>query len=87
MLDKSDHRRLLQSVREIRPIVKEAIQFTPFVEEHNAQLSQNLLKYEEQMISTFYKFGVLYCKDNQNDENEMYSNRKYPSLSPLILVD
>lgn len=83
VIEKSDHRILLQSVREIRPIAKD-IQFTPFAgEEHNKQLSQHLLKYEAQMISTYYKFGVLYCKDNQTDENEMYSNRTYRNLAAL----
>ena len=42
-----------------------------------------LLRYEEkQMPQRNYKFGVLYCKQNQTNENEMYGNLDQESSKP-----
>lgn len=41
------------------------------------ELRNAMIKYEKQEIITQYKFGVLYVKDKQTNENEMFSNSKY----------
>jgi signal-induced proliferation-associated 1 like protein 1 len=35
---------------------------------------EQLLKLDEQVLTTTYKVGVLFCKDNQSSEQEMYNN-------------
>jgi hypothetical protein len=35
---------------------------------------EDFAKFEAQLRVTRYKFGVLYCDDNQTDENDIYSN-------------
>jgi len=40
------------------------------------------MKYEDQVICTNYKFGILYCKDGQGGEREMYNNGTHDSLPP-----
>lgn len=37
-------------------------------------LSSKLLEFEKQDIVTRYKFGLLYVREGQKDENEMFSN-------------
>ena len=39
-----------------------------------AELCQELVRFEEQLITQSYKFGVLYVKHGQRDENEMFRN-------------
>ncbi len=38
------------------------------------QIKDRLLKYEDQIVRTVYKFGVLYCKEGQIVEDDMYCN-------------
>lgn len=33
-----------------------------------------LLKMEQKLLSKGYKFGILYCKQGQTEENDMFSN-------------
>ena len=40
-----------------------------------------LIQYEASNIITKYKFGVLYVKPGQKDENEFYSNGKQNNTS------
>lgn len=37
-------------------------------------IKDRLLKYEDQIVRTVYKFGVLYCKEGQTEEDDMYNN-------------
>jgi len=37
-------------------------------------LPGKLVRYEQQIVRTVYKFGVLYCKEGQVDEDDMYNN-------------
>lgn len=46
-----------------------------FVQVENQDIIADLVKYEEQIsIMKKYKFGVLYVKDGQVAEDDMYSN-------------
>lgn len=45
-----------------------------FTETNHPDLPQRLVDYEAQGIIRRYKFGVLYVKDGQTDENDMFSN-------------
>ncbi|KAL6050815.1 Rap1 GTPase-activating protein 1 [Balamuthia mandrillaris] len=45
-----------------------------FVKVKDPGLAEALLDYEDKLISEHNKFGVLYCKDGQVDEDEMYNN-------------
>lgn len=47
-------------------------------------LSENLVIYEAKMSTRGFKFGVLYARNGQYDENDMYNNSKHP-LHPLVL--
>lgn len=38
------------------------------------ELPPKLIEYDAQMVVQKYKFGILYVKENQTDENEMFSN-------------
>jgi RAP1 GTPase activating protein 1 len=42
------------------------------------ELTEKLIEYDKQLVVQRYKFGVLYCKEGQTDENEMYSNGTHP---------
>ncbi len=42
----------------------------------DAELDKRLQEMEKKSITTKYKFGILYAKENQTDENEMFSNGK-----------
>jgi hypothetical protein len=35
---------------------------------------KELAAMEQKLVPTSYKFGVLYCRDHQTSENEMFSN-------------
>jgi len=49
----------------------------------NPKFDDELLVYEEkQLPQRNYKFGVLYCKPNQNKENEIYGNLDEESSKP-----
>lgn len=45
----------------------------PFLEE---SIEKKLIEFEKQSIVKKYKFGLLYVKEGQMDENEMFSNSK-----------
>ena len=61
------------------PMLKD-LKLTPV---KNPKFQDELLRYEEkQMPQRNYKFGVLYCKKNQTDENEMYGNLDQESSKP-----
>jgi hypothetical protein len=51
-------------------------------------IKDRLLKYEDQIVRTVYKFGVLFCKEGQTEEDDMYNNgtlQPLPRLpSPLL---
>ena len=38
------------------------------------ELPAKLIEYDKQMVVRKYKFGILYVKDGQTEENEMFSN-------------
>src|SRR5689334_17455897 len=45
-----------------------------------------LVAIEKKLISSVYKFGVLYCKENQTTENEMFNNGRICFCSYLQLI-
>jgi len=47
---------------------------TKFVRVKDPLLVEDLLEFEEKMMVKRYKFGVLYVKDGQDEENEMFGN-------------
>jgi len=61
----------MQALRRKRPERLGAAEFTQRVDDG---LKDRLAKYEQRMISLCHKFGVLYSKDGQNDELEIYNN-------------
>lgn len=48
-------------------------------------IKDRLLKYEDQIVRTVYKFGVLYCKEGQTEEDDMYNNGTLQPLPPPLL--
>jgi len=52
---------------------------TKFVRVKDPLLVEDLLEFEEKMMVKRYKFGVLYVKDGQDEENEMFGNGIVPS--------
>lgn len=42
----------------------------------NAQVEEQLLKLDEQGLTSHYKVGVMYCKTGQSSEEEMYNNEE-----------
>lgn len=42
----------------------------------NAQVEEQLLKLDEQGLTSHYKVGVMYCKAGQSSEEEMYNNEE-----------
>jgi hypothetical protein len=60
-----------------------------FTQVKDNELDRKLLEFENNEISTEYKFGLLYVKDGQTTENEYYGNSKYciPSYTiPSLLT-
>jgi len=47
-----------------------------FTESPSVTLHQDLVEYESKFITHRYKFAVLYVKDGQTDENEIFANPK-----------
>ena len=45
-----------------------------FVEVKDPQIVSDLCHMEERLFIPAYRFGVLYCKEGQTDEIEMFSN-------------
>jgi hypothetical protein len=56
-----------------------------FTQVKDNELDRKLLEFENNEISTEYKFGLLYVKDGQTTENEYYGNSKYRIYSYTIL--
>lgn len=46
------------------------------VEVAHPQLPKRLVEYERKAIFRNYKFGILYVKDGQTDENDMFGNNE-----------
>lgn len=42
----------------------------------NVQVEEQLLKLDEQGLTSHYKVGVMYCKAGQSSEEEMYNNEE-----------
>ncbi|KAF7638400.1 Rap-GAP domain-containing protein [Meloidogyne graminicola] len=62
-------------MRELLDIVCPQIHFASLRPTTNIQkVEELLLKIDEQPIYTRYKVGILYCKDNQSTEEQMYNN-------------
>jgi hypothetical protein len=49
---------------------------TKLVKVKEPQLVQDLLEMERKLLVKNYKFGVLYVKEGQDQENDMFSNSK-----------
>lgn len=53
-------------------------------------VKEKLLNYEKQNIQINYKFGVLFSRENQNTEDQMYNNGVLlfvasMALNPLVI--
>ena len=44
------------------------------IKEHSQEMVQHLTKFEQRSIIKRYKFGVLYVKPGQSDENDWFGN-------------
>jgi len=56
----------------------QTVRFTRIVDPKSQQdLVSSLLSYERQLIQKNYKFGVLYVKDGQTEENQYFNNVDY----------
>jgi hypothetical protein len=75
------------------PAVKQALPHynsMRFQKINGQQIKDRLFKYEDQLVRTVYKFGILYCKEGQTSEDEMYNNRTCsasPRLIPFFLTE
>lgn len=47
-------------------------------------IKDRLLKYEDQIVRTVYKFGVLYCREGQTEEDQMYNNGAHQISACLL---
>ncbi|GCB66265.1 hypothetical protein scyTo_0011981 [Scyliorhinus torazame] len=52
----------------------------------NAEIQKDLLVLEEQEGSVNFKFGVLYAKDGQLTDDEMFSNGEYWCVSAAYIL-
>uniref|UniRef100_A0A6P7F0V2 Signal-induced proliferation-associated 1-like protein 1 isoform X6 n=1 Tax=Diabrotica virgifera virgifera TaxID=50390 RepID=A0A6P7F0V2_DIAVI len=43
---------------------------------HNQHVTEQILKLDEQGLTNHYKVGIMYCKADQNTEEEMYNNEE-----------
>ena len=73
----------------MKEVVKAVNQFLgtnlTFLRCKDPNLGELLLKYEKGNRIQEYKFGILYCKENQTDENDMFANsNNFPFPSPLL---
>ena len=48
----------------------------PFFEVKDQQLIEDLKHMEDRHLIKAYKFGIVYCKEDQTHENDMFSNQK-----------
>jgi len=56
----------------------------------SSMVKEKLLNYEKQNIQINYKFGVLFSRENQNTEDQMYNNGVLlfvasMALNPLVI--
>jgi hypothetical protein len=56
-----------------------------FSEISDPALTAELTKYEKQEIWTKYKFGLLYVKEGQTNEDEIFGNSKSDLRSPRFI--
>ena len=61
---------MLKTLKAIRPELGQV----RFQKVKHKGFEEALLQYEAKMITDHYKFGVLFCKENQTTEDEMYNN-------------
>jgi hypothetical protein len=47
---------------------------------------QDMLEYEDKLIATKYKFGILYCRANQSTEDQMYNNGNVSYEPPWLAL-
>jgi RAP1 GTPase activating protein 1 len=62
--------------RMFRSLIKSLPEFAniKLKENKDEALSKKLLHMEDRLLVKAYKFGVVYCKEGQTDENDMFSN-------------
>ena len=82
---------VLRAIKRVQPQMN-SLKFLK-ASHQNASLKERLLRYEEQLFSKCYKIGVLYAKEGQTTENEMYNNGMPSSsrppqniIPPIIIV-
>ncbi|KAL6072149.1 GTPase-activating Rap/Ran-GAP domain-like protein 3 [Balamuthia mandrillaris] len=68
----SDHGSKIKAIKQTQPQLQ--LENIKFFKAKHPKMRELLLKYEESTISTCYKFGVIYCKEGQTTEDEMYNN-------------
>jgi len=70
ILAASSQKELFESLRSVYPFVDKKI-LTEIV---NPKFAEDLLSFEDTMMYTEFKFGVLYYRDGQTNEDEMFGN-------------
>lgn len=68
-----DRKKLMKQLRVIGP---DLIGDVPLYEIKGQEIIENLRHMEDRHLIKAYKFGIVYCKENQVDENDMFSNQK-----------
>lgn len=56
------------------------------VKDSYEEVVQGLIKYENQLLVKNYKFGILYVKEGQTDENQYFNNSKFRDWRTLIVT-
>lgn len=62
--------------KQLRTIAPDLQGDVPFFEVRDPELIEDLKHMEDRHLIKAYKFGVIYCKENEVDENDMFSNTK-----------
>ena len=66
-----NQKKILAQVMEKHAFLKSITNWDP-----RADLAKPLVKYEEKLRQNCFKFGVLYVREGQTEENEIFGNSK-----------
>ena len=79
--------KVLQMLKNIR-LWYPSLAKVKFIQVKDLAIEKSLLKIERNHVTYNYKFGILYCKDGQTDENDMFGNGSspLPPFPPLFLT-
>lgn len=65
-----------QLVKQLKMISPDLQEDLPLIEVKDQGLIEDLKHMEDRHLIKAYKFGIVYCKEGQVDENDMFSNQK-----------